>query len=139
MPMTVELLWGLEQTALILLEPSGITFTNQVGGTGCEHPTAEGILVPVGHDHPVERPELGLTERLWDMDWGSYGGITSDFEDEIEEVLSSNSHTAHIRVDRNRLRDHREAWIHVVVGASDPQDPTQTHGRPGILTWPNSD
>ena len=44
---------------LIILRPSGVLWTNQVGGTGCEHPYVEGIYVPLGGGDSTEQCLLG--------------------------------------------------------------------------------
>src|SRR5688572_11124667 len=63
-----ESLWGLPDAALVVVERSGALYTNQVMGHACVQAEAEGILVPLSPDYPVDargRPTVDtLAERL---------------------------------------------------------------------------
>ena len=48
-----------------------------------------------------------------------------------------------LRVDRARLRESHEAWVHVVLDGSDEESSLFAgfgpYPRRGVITWPNSD
>lgn len=72
---------------------------------------------------------------------GSPGDITEAIADQIDGLLAASPLTAAIRVNKARLSESREAWLHVVL---DQRSDTDTvfadwHGESAVLTWPNSD
>ena len=134
-------------TSLILNYPTGIGYTNQAGGTACLQPTAEGVLVPFDNDCDVERRFMSLEldlDQYFQTAWEGTNatlGIKDSDANAIDALLQSRKLTDWIRVDRERLRESFEAWIHVTVLADHP---FYCHGfgpypRHGILTWANSD
>lgn len=57
-PRRVEL-WGLDLQPVLIVEwPSGVVFSNQVGGVGCIHPSLEGILVPLPGAYDLDNDPL---------------------------------------------------------------------------------
>jgi hypothetical protein len=40
-------LWDSDTVGLIVLDETGVRYTNQVGGTACGHPVATGFYVPL--------------------------------------------------------------------------------------------
>lgn len=124
---------------VIVLAPSGSLYSNQCGGHACHHPTAEGIYVPLG-DSPDEfeahfyGPGSKWSGRCFD-------GIDEETARFIDAHLRSRvfGGAGCITVDRARLADSEEAWIHVVIAENADARLSAHGGRPGILTWRNSD
>lgn len=152
---------------LVVELPVGCSYYNQTGGYSCRQAWAEGLLVPLP-------PHDGVTEQALDQIFGpdgKYRGccserIDGDDADRIDALLAKH-HPAFcgeqiIRVDRERLADSWEAWVHVRIGrhpARPPRLPLALggpaplgtaenaffwpfYGLPSdeaILTWPNSD
>lgn len=139
-PKPTVLLYGMEGIGLIIPCPSGVIFQNQTGGFSCLHDEMQGVFVPLdgGHvDHYVE-----LHRFFYEGKWG--GGCSSGIDEEtavfIDATLARVPLYAGIKTDRSRLRDSREAWVHVTV--EDPKATLLLEGFGpfhGILTWPNSD
>ncbi|MEK7951936.1 DUF6210 family protein [Luteolibacter soli] len=145
-------LWDHVGLGLILEWPSGIAITNQTGGTSCLSPEIEGVLIPLRNDVTVpERVLISPENELYDYftgpKWrgtGATNGIDSNDADFIESVISKARLFPTIRVDRDRLKESHEAWIHVIVSGDEPCDPPLFTGfgpypRKGVLTWQNSD
>ena len=141
-------------TGLIIEFPSGVLYSNQTGGTSCLHPQIEGVFVPLRNEYqlpdgPILSAELDLVQYFAGPRHGGSGatrGIDTADADFIDSVLEQVRLRASVRVDRNRLRESHEAWIHVVISADESQDNSVAvfaeftpYPRPGILTWSNSD
>ncbi len=134
-------------TSLILRYPTGITYTNQAGGTSCLQPSTDGVLIPFGNDYGEDGKFISLELELakyFDSEYGGTGatnGITHADADTIERVLEQHQLNTWIAVDRDMLQSSFEAWINVLV-LSDHAcycrgfDP---YPRSGVLTWANSD
>jgi hypothetical protein len=122
-------LWKLMQPMLIIKANTGIIYYNQVGGHGCFQEEQEGYLLPV----PCERFDFGYQR---DID-----GFTQEMADEFDQLLEDRGKLS-IRIDRSRLKECREAWVHVVSIADeftqylfyDIPMPVQA-----VMTWENSD
>lgn len=134
-------------TALILAYPTGIMYTNQVAGTACFHPKAEGVLIPFENDYGLDGKFFSLEielARYFRDTWGTSGapdGITTADADAIDALLRSRGFIDWFHVDRERQDSSYEAWIHVTV-LSDHAFYCLGFGpypRRGILTWANSD
>ena len=134
-------------TGLILEWPSGVIYSNQTGGTSCLQPEFEGIFIPIGNDFQPDppqmcSPEIQLSEHFESKYEGSGAthGIDEDDALAIEAALKKYRLWPQITVNRQRLRESHEAWIHVTVqhlhdiAVNLPPQPRQ-----GILTWCNSD
>ena len=136
---------------VIVSWPSGVVFTNQTGGTSCLAPEMEGIFIPLRNDCTAQgvlvSPENDLWEYFTGPRWGGIGatqGLQQQDADFIDALLHRvNLHPA-MSVDRRRLRESHEAWVHVAIHDDEFRDPPLFTGfspypRPGILTWQNSD
>jgi len=144
------ILYDLEGVMLIVEHPSGVTYQNQVGGNLCAHPELEGVLAPLS----LQPDDVTRIESLPYPNGRQ--GITIEIADTIDAVLAANWGTSFLKVDRARLDECWEAWVHVrfespparehegflrPVDALDT-DPRKMHGfgpARGVLTWPNSD
>lgn len=141
-------------TGVILQFPSGVMVSNQTGGTYCLQPEVEGVYVPLRNDYLLEglrfeSPELELTKYFCGPKHGgagAIGGLDSEDADFIDEILRRHNLAVAISVDRKRLDQSHEAWVHVVIKASESDDEDlaqfasfDPYPRRGILTWANSD
>ena len=143
-------LYPLKQLALILHEPTGIYYTNQAGGMACSHPEAEGVLVFVGDRFNRIYDRLSYYSfSLLDDD---REGLKKEDADYLDSIFMRKA--KYLRVDRSKLEESMEAWIHVVLELGFPKieegdiDPMFSGLSPfcsgfdcksGILTWDNSD
>lgn len=143
-------LWEHVGLGLILEWPSGVVISNQTGGTSCLSPELEGVFIPLRNDctekdRVMISPENELYAYFARGKWGgsgATGGIEADDAEFIETTIGSLFPA--IRVDRDRLAESHEAWIHVKVFGDEPCDPPLFSGfapypRAGVLTWQNSD
>lgn len=137
---------------LIIEYPSGVAYSNQTGGTSCSAPILEGVFVPLRNDYAMPSrellsPEHALISYFDGPKWrgtGATQGIDADDADFIERVLSEHRLSHCITVDRTRLGDSHEAWIHVTVTAEEGTVASVFRGfhpypRRGVLTWSNTD
>ncbi|MEW5251106.1 DUF6210 family protein [Microbulbifer sp. 2201CG32-9] len=115
------------------MEKTGVIYFNQVGGTACLSEEAEGYLCPVNHEENfrldtwlsqiflrVNRPDLRMA-------------------DQIDGELKKYVQTSFISVDRHRLNDSCESWLHVVIDLKNNELIEGASHSNAILTWPNSD
>jgi hypothetical protein len=138
------LLRNMPDEIMLLVEyPSGVRYENQVGGVVCYRERIEGVLSPVD----VSREG---TERIQNCPYPSGAqGITGEIADTIDYILSTHPGARHLTVDRDRIDESWEAWVHVRIEA--PTDAAHdvmgsysglVYGfgsARGVLTWPNSD
>jgi hypothetical protein len=147
-------LWESVGLGLIVEHPSGIIYSNQTGGTSCFHPEVEGVFVPLRNEMDHEGPRLISPENDLFAYFegpkhggaGATSGLDSDDADFIDDLLRKHSLGDIVAVDRERLRESHESWVHVTVKQEEKSD----HGikifrglgpypRPGVLTWSNTD
>jgi len=145
-------LWEGVGFGLIIEWPSGVLFSNQTGGTSTLHPQAEGAFVPLRNDcerdgNRLLSPEselLAYFEGPKHRGTGATQGLDPDDADFIGSVLSR-WRLPQVSVDRARLAESHEAWVHVLIhgdAGGDGELPLQgfaPYPRTGILTWSNSD
>lgn len=121
---------------LIVKASTGVRYSTQAAGFACEHPEAEGYLVPLRTR--VGRPELATFSGQFRGSWESLSAVQADA---IDHALSRHG-IGSMRVDRSMLGQSWEAWVHVIV-APDEQESIPLAGLSqevkGILIWPNSD
>ncbi|WP_316806523.1 DUF6210 family protein [Pedobacter agri] len=141
-------LWDTVGLGLIIEYPSGIFFSNQTGGTSCQHPSIEGIYVPLHNDYSETdkqfiSPENDLMKHFVGQKYmgsGATKGIDEEDTTIITEILSIYSLNEFISIDTNKskMEKSHEAWIHVKIN-----NLYLLEGFPkelkGILTWSNSD
>lgn len=146
---------GCVGTALIISHPTGIIYVNQAGGTACLQPGYEGALVPFGNDVALEGNVLmGFQEALETHFTGPKhggGGATSGLDDEdaevIDAIFADTAYGSWFKVDRHRLKDSMEAWVHVIVRGDEGaggEVPDICRGlgpftKAAVLIWMNSD
>ena len=130
---------------LIIEQQTGISYTNQTGGTSCNQPCTEGVLIPLENDY-IKRPrslETDLSEyfRFASGTSGATSGISDADAGELDKILQNRKLLDWIAVNRVKLKESHEAWLHVNVKSDFP---LLCHGfdlypRRGIVTWENSD
>jgi hypothetical protein len=138
-------LMGHTGTGLILEHPTGITYVNQAGGNYCLQPSCEGIFVPWANDIEGDSPklisaELALSDLPWEI---ASSKMTPADADRVDAVLRAEPEFQGIRVDRDRLAESYEAWVHVVIEPShrlgDAVYGVAPFPRTAVLVWTNSD
>jgi hypothetical protein len=126
---------------VIVIHPSGVFYSNQVGGYATLTPEIEGVYVP------LINTEVQFEKMLWDHFTGPKwkrscaGGIDTEDADVIDGILRAAYPTDLLTVDRSRLSESCEAWVYVDI-APQPHDGYPLYGfgkRKGVLTWYNSD
>lgn len=132
-------LWDHVGTGLVLEGPTGVVYTQQVGGVRCLHPQVEGLFVPLGNDLDENGCLLGPQERLDTLFSGHGAHVDEALADRLDAVFREPRWGVELRVDRSRLAESWEAWVAVrVEGGAD-----LVTGWPmpcgGFLTWCNSD
>jgi hypothetical protein len=105
----------------------------------CSHHQAEGVFVPL--------PVMPGAQEIWVLQQcfrGELGPISKDSAEIVDRTFRRNGHV-YLKVNRARLNESYEAWIHVLVDDSQKPElplrlPISGFGKcEGILTWPNSD
>ncbi len=147
-------LWESVGLGVIIDYPSGLVYSNQTGGTSCLHPEAEGVFVPLRNDTGYRDPKLISPENdLFDYfegpkhrGTGATSGLDSADADFIDSVLANCSLAGVLSVDRERLGESHEAWVHVVVHREEQNEDELKifrglgpYPRCGLLTWSNTD
>ena len=99
----------------------------------------EGYLVPFAGEHSDKCERL--LSHFTGPKWGGWCAefIDAETADVIDSILTDVPGRDQIRVDRTKLIDSREAWVHVkiegpLLGLREHDEPSEA-----ILTWPNSD
>lgn len=137
---------------LIICCQTGVMVSNQTGGTSCLQSEIEGMYVPIENEdlskckgYGSNSIDLQLGEIFCGPKYrgsGATRGLDEIDADHIDAVLENHQLKPTLSVDRNRLRDSHEAWVHVVIqGDSNLETYTDffPYPRPGVLTWCNSD
>jgi hypothetical protein len=109
-------LWHGPGLGLIVLGESGVLYTNQTGGYACLHPAAEGWYVPLVDSRYDQDAALKAYFSGPPWNGGCATGITNADADFVDRLLQSSSVSAFLRVDRERLANSHEAWLHVFIG-----------------------
>lgn len=142
-------LWDHVGTGVIVRWPSGIVYANQTGGFSCCEDELEGVFVPVGNDVGLDGRLRSAENRLGDyfrgpphLGSGAVHGLTEAEALLVESSLHENLGLRNITVDRRRLRESREAWVHIRVDAPAGRTPLFEGLGPfplaGVLTWTNT-
>lgn len=144
-PERIVHLFEFEGIGMILLLPTGVTYSNQAGGLTCHHPQAEGCFVPLSDRSGALVRQL--TEHFTGPKWVGYcsNGIDDETANLIDHLLNElpPAFEVPISVDRARMAESQEAWVYVQVGAPPPGQPVPiVEGLApceAVLTWLNSD
>ena len=134
--------WGL---GIIIPYPSGVLYNAQVGGTSCLQLHVEGVYVPLLDELKGNEQEDKLLQFFTgDKWWGACSnGIDEATADFIDVVLAESYNTRFLKVNRGKLKESCEAWIHVTRFPESAPEPFHTilgfQTNEAILTWANSD
>lgn len=126
-------LYELEQAGIIILNNSGFEYLNQVGGSACLQLSAEGVFFPISHNCS-DNLDILLEQIFIDCEI-----VDNSIANKIDSILQRFISTSGILVNRNKLNDSCEAWIHVIINDSEYSVYQGFHHHSAILTWPNSD
>jgi len=130
-------LFEFEGLGLIVRWPSGVHYTNQVSGYACEHPSVEGVFVPLFDD--TGRPALHALHQHFRGGWHALAECDGDVLDGILRRAG----LGFITTDRAKLAESFEAWVCVTVHEdSQSRFVPRVRGfqsRAAVLTWQNSD
>ena len=135
---------------LIILEPTGVRYTNQMGGTACGHPWVEGLYIPL-----IQRSEgpdwlRDRRENLW-VRYDTKAVQACLKEMELDDILApvhfeEQSAAAFLDCVEPASRVWGEAWVPVkVLPVMEDEYPFNTTlvkdfaHHYGILTYNNSD
>lgn len=133
-------LLSITQTVLVIPRNTGIIYTNQIGGTQCNHPELEGFIVPIEYDTPIKEPQESLTNKLCEMFPDGNPGVVEYKEAErIQELLNNSPFTKDVTIDWDKLFMSKEAWVHVIVTGTLDDTIEMAAVKEAVLTWPNSD
>jgi hypothetical protein len=144
MPPLIELYLH-EGVGVILLCQSGVRYTNETGGYMCLHQEAEGAYLPLGVGSSTLALELNEHfETKW-VGW-CHDGIDEETAHFVDGLLAAQPETTRFQVDRQRLADSHEAWIHVrLLKPDEAERPSLDiisgfpEENPRVLTGGNSD
>lgn len=99
-----------DHTALIVLAPTGIAYTAQVGGMLCDHPEAEGFLLSLGDAYnEVDACDYGCEYFQQDQE------KVIQFAKDFDLAASKYNRRYTIRFDHDRIKEAQEGWIPVVI------------------------
>lgn len=98
-----------EYPSLIVEWPTGIKYTAQTGGIGCDHPVCEGFV-------------MGLPQLFEKFDDCSYGchhlwemeDARIKLADDLD-IFFKDNHYDYLQIDRSRLKDLTEGWWPVII------------------------
>jgi hypothetical protein len=134
-------LYELTGLALIVPATTGIVYVNQTGGHACYQCEQEGYLVPIGRQGKEQGTCDALVAHFTGSKWSGWcnDGIDAQTAGEIDRILAAGIGREGIVVDRDKLTESCEAWVHVYI--TEPLVSLVDHASPtfAILTWPNSD
>jgi hypothetical protein len=112
---------------------SDITYFNQTAGHVCLQMFAKGTFVFVLDD----TKSLCNTIAAYMI---NKEGLSLEDADFLDNAFSRSYGAKHLSVDRTKLRQSMEAWVHVTIDNSINNEVyTGFTVTEGILTWPNSD
>lgn len=125
---------------LIVKANTGIIYSNQTGGFSNLHPEMEGFFVPLRTLFGFR--ELYAMRTLCPSGLDAQDGMDSDTADKLDWILSRQGLKC-IRVDRSKLGESWEAWVHVTIsgelGYKVPLLKSPHEAPEAVLTWLNSD
>lgn len=136
-------LWRFDGIGLIIAHQSGVSYSNETGGYDSLFPEYEGVFVPL--KDPLMNQQEMLERYFIDAKRKERfcKNIDEETADFIDRVLALSYLSKRLKVNREKLADSHEAWIHVVILADERDEYLQEFCRfpssYGVLTWENSD
>ncbi len=115
---------------IIITRKTGIVYENQCGGLSCSHLRHEGAFVPI---------DSGSV----DIDFmGEADYVSPEDADKIDVAFLENTNGLVVTVDRERIKESREAFVYVNVSTKDGEKYPlieNVENEKGVLVWLNSD
>ena len=100
-----------EQTVLLLIHPTGLHYTAQVGGIGCSHPEIEGFVLPAYNlCAKLDTCSYGCCYISEDKD--AQKNLAKDFDALAQEYCKDL--TFKVRFDYERIEHTEEAFIPII-------------------------
>lgn len=125
---------------LIVKAATGVIYSNQTGGFACRHSQVEGFFVPLRTYFGMR--ELHALQGIFPSGFDADDGIDEETATRLEWILDQQGLQC-VRVDRAKLAESWEAWIHVrlsgELGDKVPLEEPRPDTLEAVLTWPNSD
>src|SRR5215204_4527094 len=108
-------LYQLDGIGLIVSHSTGVLYSNQTGGYACLSPEFEGVFVPL--KDPLVNQQEQLEKYFTGSKWKGhcYNNIDIETADFIDKILKSSYLTSRLKVNREKLNESHEAWIHVNI------------------------
>lgn len=111
--MTISVDLVCDGTALILSYPTGIMYSAQCGGIGCQHPKCEGFVLSLGtFCQDFDDCSYGC-HHIEDLSEDSKKKLADDINDALEKQTSGWIYS--IRFDFKRINQLMEGWWPVLV------------------------
>ncbi len=124
---------------LIVAHPSGVVYSNQTMGHFCMQPEIEGVFVPFDAEPTWEKLSAYFEGPKY-AGTGAMKGLDREDAGFVDAVIRKALPDCSLVVDRSRLGDSHEAWVHVLIRADGGLfEGFGPYPHPGVLTWPNSD
>lgn len=111
---------------------SGVVFRVQCGGRGCYQLDLEGVCLPLVNGERLNRELTALHP-------GCAQPISLIEANLLDEILHDVHGDSLMTIDRDRLSESYEAWVHVIIQAQWDEVLRDFRGRRAILTWQNCD
>jgi hypothetical protein len=136
-------LYDLDRLGLILLEPSGVFYYNQVCGHSCLQKFEEGFFSYIRDDgHELYK---AVSEYLLYK-----SPLTPEDADFLDSQFMQSFDAKYLKVDRDRLNESMEAWVYVIIDQSlnnNLESESAYYNTAfknftstgAVLTWDNSD
>ena len=130
---------------VILRHPTGVVFSNQVGGIACKRPRLEGVFLPIP---PIDSTTDALRDECCLPGDPGFSALIVEYTDNylilIRDFLESEDLTDFLSPPTPEVLHEwgiAEAWIPVRVKQAHSLWPPFNgfKGRHGIITYPNSD
>ncbi|MDO5769406.1 MAG: DUF6210 family protein [Psychrobacter sp.] len=132
-------LWEMYGANLIYPTTSGILLSNQVGGGACFQSQLEGFILPIEQQFSPNNVWLSELELALYQIFENCAQIDIDMANAFDQLMQSSVTTNFIRINRDKLTDSCEAWLHVHVCESEFATFHGFGNFEGVLTWHNSD
>ena len=138
----IDLGLGLDCVGVIIEWPSGVIYANQTSGFTCNRPQLEGVFMPLEDESRVFADALLEHFTSKPYDGGGWASREERITQTTADFLDIRLGAWGIQVDRSKLSESEEAWIHVVL-ISNPDERFPLYSgfekAQGVLVWCNSD
>lgn len=146
--MDIQLLSGVD-LGVILVLPTGVTYTHQCDGVACQQKSVEGAYLPLAVFPGLDNPQHHALAEYFARRDGNRGEIYEPDAQFIDQFLAETELPFTARVMRTRLFDSFEAWVWLDLSPMTNTAPEflRHHAVPkdisspltAVLVWENSD